>query len=330
MKKAISCLLVIVLIMSLTMSANAASVEKQRLSELTDAECIAFLKEKGVKIPSNYENETQWGSFVRETIQYVEDNPNIEFVYNYSVTQDFANAIKEVVNDYYGSNNGRATRSQPVYSLQDSTVYGAWTNDFLNYNCYAYAINKTDEWLEPGGKSGQPYDLNWSVYDVANCTKDDLEALGYTNVEICPAMPRLANLQIHEKVIAVRIKQGVDFHYMKFNVDAWYHKPGNTNTLKYNYTPTYNRNWTNEYSFRGEEHKGNVEYDSPIQYIVYTEPHSWGYEYCGNDSHIKTCTLCGETTGVALRCVYIDDACRLCGHCNFTTIDSIDAPVLYK
>lgn len=37
-----------------------------------------------------------------------------------------------------------------AYTLQDSTVYGSWSNAYLYYNCYAYALGLTDGKYWPG------------------------------------------------------------------------------------------------------------------------------------------------------------------------------------
>ncbi|MBQ6222482.1 MAG: hypothetical protein IJJ44_07715 [Solobacterium sp.] len=35
------------------------------------------------------------------------------------------------------------------YTLQDSTILNTWNNNYLNYNCYAYALGYT-YWMQPG------------------------------------------------------------------------------------------------------------------------------------------------------------------------------------
>lgn len=342
----ICCVLVAVLLISMSVMLVSAAEETVILSELSDSECIAFIKEHGVEIPDDYEDELSWAPFVKYTIACVEENPSVVFAYNYPVTRDFANAIKDVVNAYYETQNiwsAYAIEHDPNYVLQESIVHGAWVDEFEEYNCYAYAINETDDWLCPGDLSGFVYTVSLSVYTVAQYVKADLEELGYVNVTICETMPETANIGIHEKVICVRIKGGVDFHFMKLDGDAWYHKPSYTNTLKYNHIPSEGRNWNNECSYRGEEYEPTLEYTSAIRYIVYSDPHTWSYAYYGSGQHIKTCEVCGELDSAeACTKEYVhsyddtlgdvhEEICTVCNHvytaqesCEFAYTDNED------
>lgn len=64
MKKITTLLLCIILVMSMHFPANAS--EQGKLSNMTEEECIEFLKEAGVSIPTDYEDEMMWGSFVKK------------------------------------------------------------------------------------------------------------------------------------------------------------------------------------------------------------------------------------------------------------------------
>ena len=37
--------------------------------------------------------------------------------------------------------------------------------------------------------------------------------------------------------------------------------------------------------------------------------------FCGSDEHIGTCSICGNTSG-PMPCMYVNNTCRICGHCN--------------
>ena len=271
MKRIISSLLSIILLLSLvTTTAFAATTTNNLplLSELTVDECISFVKEQGIQIPDDYDDESIWGEFIQKTISQVEADPNIVFSYNYIKTLEFANAIKDAVNEYYGEVPTTYSARQTEYLLTDSTVYGSWKDSYLNYNCYGYAINKTDNFYSPGDFSDGDFSLSLTIYQMANLVKDDLIELGYSDARVTSTRPTTSSLASGEKAICIR-KGDEDFHFMKLSSSTWYHKPGNTHVLKYNYTPSYSREWTNECSFMGVTSAPDTTYDSSIYYIIY-------------------------------------------------------------
>lgn len=323
MKKLLCFVMVIIMVIPVCVLSVAADDTNILLSEMSDEECLAFLKNQGVTIPDEFENELSWGPFIKEIITLVENNPNVTFAYNYSVTQAFANAIKSAVNEYYDvtaeilpASNMRVANPALIYS----EVYGVWSDSFEDYNCYSYALGITDEWLNPGNLSGFVYSLSLSVITVADYAKADLEELGYTNVTITSTRPTTATLGVHQKAICARIKGGVDYHFMKLDGNSWYHKPSNTNILRYKHLPNEDLVWTNECSYKGIIYIPTVEYTSSIRYIIYTTPHEYEFKPCGNNQHIKTCTICQATTGVAANCIYVNGRCKVCkGYQTITT-----------
>ena len=60
--------MITILLMNMTLSAAATQEEQLHLSEMTELECLEFVKSRGVPIPDDYEDETVWASFVKETI----------------------------------------------------------------------------------------------------------------------------------------------------------------------------------------------------------------------------------------------------------------------
>lgn len=64
----------------------------------------------------------------------------------------------------------------------------------------------------------------------------------------------------------------------------------------------------------------------------YSETHTWEYQYCGTNNethqHIKTCTVCGKTSGSAIACSYMigSDNCRVCGHNKNLIVTALVAP----
>lgn len=323
MKRIVSTVLSVALFLVMCVSSVAADETGILLSNLTPGECIAFLKEAGVDIPDDYEDELEWGTFAKDIIQAVEVNPSITFAFNYSVTQSFANAIKKTVNEYYGVGEVRQVGANTrviAPTLIYSEVYGAWKPEYEKYNCYSYALGITDDWLDPGNKSGFVYTVNLSVYTIADYVKADLEKMDCTDVTISATSPTASSITGHQKAICVRNKGGVDYHFMKLENGVWYHKPSYTNPLKYLHQPSESLNWTNECSYENVVYLATIEYSSAIRYITYTAPCEYSYVHCGSSAganyHILTCSICNKTTGSKTLCVYKNGStiCTICGH----------------
>lgn len=348
MKKTICVILVIVLIFALHPFVYAAGTTNSGLlSELTDDECIAFLKSSGVEIPALFEEESTWAVFIRSTIEQVEENPHVSFPYGYTVLANFANDIKRAVNEYYGSTQmTQYNLPRSTNILKDNVVCGSWNDSYLNYTCYAYAIGDTVMrdpgqyyWISMGNSaSTYIYIDNASISTIASWIEDDLESLGYTVGSVTTTNPN-TNVNGHTKLICVRKDNNTvlagydqngnavyiyDYHLMKLNADGyWYHKPGDTNPLRYKYTPTNSRIWVSE-GYKGAENTyfryEDFTYDSAIYFIEYTTPHDYEHKYCGSGQHIKTCTICQATTGIASNCIYVNGRCKVCkGYQTITT-----------
>ncbi len=72
------CMLICLMVLCGAISASASSPTeslKPRLSEMTEQECLEFMKERGVILPDIRENESDWGPFVKQTIALVETDP---------------------------------------------------------------------------------------------------------------------------------------------------------------------------------------------------------------------------------------------------------------
>ena len=152
----------------------------------------------------------------------------------------------------------------------DDTV-GYWDDDWSNYNCYAYAIGKTDGCLYPGqydpgivmNISNKQEFINYmkghTIEDMAAYVKTDLIALGgYGDVYITTVDPDI--VEPYQTKICIRRSTELttseywqEFHFMKYVSDAWYHKPGLSAILKYKYQNPGNQDWYSESSFFPEE-----------------------------------------------------------------------------
>lgn len=295
LKKIICCLVLIITFVCFapTIYANAqVGQSTEILSHMTEDECLDFIIQNNITIPSSLDDETTLKSLVKETIQQVEANSNYVFSYNFGDTQKFVEDIKNLVNNYYGistDNSISYLSSISNYQLQYNYVYGngewrtsggEWNSKWEYYNCFAYSINRSDRpryynpdslyiQYQPGDFAGTgSFSSSMTIATLANIIKDDLEAIGLTNIIISDSIP--TNLYTNQKLICVR-KCSRDYHFMRFDpeTNAWYHKPGKTAILKYKYTPSNNNNWIAEGSYEGEEFYGGTIYDSPIKYIVY-------------------------------------------------------------
>ena len=222
------------------------------LSQMSEVECIEFIVENGVDIPDGFADNPGLGEFVKSIIQAVEINPGFMLVRNNNVVLVFFKSIKTLVNNYYSTTHSSSFLSPSAttrytHTLQDSELYGAWDNSYYTYNCYSYAIDRTETWWCPGGISGNIFDINWPIDVMANYVKDDLEAIGYSKIFI-DTMP--VSPELDEKLICIRrsltgAPWDQDFHFMRYNADddSWYHKPGWTSILRYIGKPTNSRVW---------------------------------------------------------------------------------------
>jgi len=287
-----------------TPSAKADSFSQSisSLSDMTEDECIDFIVQNGVEIPRDFVNEPWLEDWIKNTIKRVENDPNCMFVYSNTAMLDFAEDIRALVNGYNGvasnslsSLTGLTTSS---YTLQDSTFY-YWHPNSIFFNCYAYAIGKTSGVVNPGYFSGGIYDYSLSLSNMALLVKNDLFAEFGSCVRLMTTVQPISILS-GESMICFRTGPE-DYHFMRYfqgNPGAWYHKPGTTAILKYNYTPSNSLAWFNEYADQnGQAFLPEIPdfriYDSDIYYIVYSDTHSW--QNNNNSGSVHTCSTCGKT-----------------------------------
>lgn len=340
-------MLVIMLILGMSVPVFATSRNQDLPSSFSDEELLTFLENYDLDIPDKEENRTVFLSFARNIIQQVEKQPDVQFAFNNTAMLKTAKDIKNAVNNYYGNTKVKNTRGV-VSGLQDNTVYGEWDDEYETYNGYGYAIGYYSnidpgriKWINDGNAASDfYYNEMANIYTIAGWVKGDLESLGRTVGQPTTTMPS-TSVGGHANLICIRkdttgypglFGLEYDYHLMRKGSDGyWYHKPGETNPLRYKYIPTNSRIWvtegyTGQMYFRDED----LTYESEIYFISYTTPHSWKNEYYGNDRHIQTCTICGITTGTPAMCMYVNDRCRTCGHVKLNTIDNIDVPHLYE
>ncbi len=265
--------------------ASTTFPELPSLSSMTQDQQIDYLHSQNIKIPDNCTE------FVLSLIPLVEKDPNFPIVINNPKIYKLGLDVREAVNCYY-NRTAHATSSSPLasnYVLSDSTVYGAWLESHQFYNCYAYAVNRTDSFYWPGKfstvKDFNKFNISDSIYDLALDVKADLSSSTFSNKCIRITTTRPSSVASGQSCICIR-KGPIDFHFMKFYSSFWCHKPGGTNPLKYKYLPSTSRVWTNECSIRGISHSATTQYNSTIYYIIYQKNHSsTTYTSTGNNYH---------------------------------------------
>lgn len=310
--------------------------ETASTASFSDEECLDFLAQHSITIPDGFYVEEECISFVQYVLTTLEANPSATFVFNSKALIDFAAAIQ---NAYLEANNYSYLMPCDLVGstsniLRYNQVVGSWSDSYENYNCYAYAIGH-NEWIHPGeldwvamGNEKEDYIYNETanVYTIANWICDDLESKGYTVDAMTSTMPS-TTVNSHKRLICVRKDQDTkDFHLMKLESDGyWYHKPGESNPLRYTSILSSSYVWIQEAYFKINGVNlyltdTDMTYESLIYFISYSLPHDYEYSYYGMIDgahyHIRTCTGCDATTGSAIACFYKGSSsnCMVCGH----------------
>ena len=256
-----------------------AYAEDNLQSQLAERNCISYVKELGISIPEEFTDSDNLEPLIRDIIESVKDNSNAIFPYSYSTTLDFAEEIKSAIHSE--GNSAEQNLSTPTrYTLQDSTLYS--NSGWLNYNCYAYSIQRdenppeysTIKQYQPGDFSGEPFSVSLDIDEMAMVVESDLQALGCYDISTYSYIP---SVETWESLICIR-KGSWDYHFMRYDqtTDEWFHKPGFTAILKYNYEPSNDRIWIGEYvdSSGVAHYSSGLTYDSDIYFIKYTAPES--------------------------------------------------------
>ncbi len=242
-------------------------------------------------------------------------NRTVDDIYNYKYLYRICISICTVsvaANDQgcdrtYYFNSSKITRAASSYSLQYSTVVGEWQDSYRDYNCYTYAIGLCDIGRNPGAFSGQSCDSDtMTVFQIAENAAADLvtDSFSYSCVHITDSRP--TSLGYGKLVLAVRKgwekdeHTDYDYHFMRStNAIDWYHKPGETNPLKYNLLPDEQYDWDSEYSLNNVEKEGFFIYFGDIYYIIASPYHgttstelSGNHYHSGKFHHYEYATIC--------------------------------------
>ena len=258
----------------------------RELCAMSDQECVQVLEDYGLEIPKRFVltvSEEYAGHYAKESLEYC---LNGEFEtrntnYNNFDLDDFAMRVqllatkydpevavlyKEYLQSFQTTEDTDTSMAIPgltrdASGLQDSTAVGSWGESYGKYNCYGYAIG-TNQWMTPGSYSGSSYNV-FSVSSVKDAVIDDFNTRGYW-ARATTTKP--STLTYWEKAICVRVGDG-DYHFMK-STDAWswFHKPGASVPLRWNYTSPAYKSWTDEGIFSDGYYPGTHTYNSTIFY----------------------------------------------------------------
>ena len=75
----------------------------------------------------------------------IENDSEYSMDFNNPVLVAFRRNVEVIVNSYYGIGNYDTSVNR--YDLQYSTVIGVWNGNYSGYNCYAYALQRTNGWF---------------------------------------------------------------------------------------------------------------------------------------------------------------------------------------
>lgn len=292
-------------------SASEKGAENRlKLSRMSEEERAKFLSSMNIIIPEELKDID-----IQAMITMLEENPDVPCaVISYTKVAELFEDVRAAVKKYYGIQDNAVFQSASTrYTLQYSTFY-LWNTSMNNYNCYAYALSRSTK-CHPGDFSGQQYNHNDSITNVAVVVKDDLNGdLGYDCVKVQNSRPTTSSGWTN--TIAVRKDTtgdclGVnDYHFAKLSSSSWLHKPGPYAVLKFNSAPTNSVDWTNE-AYNGSWYiSPSIWYESSIVYLLYKRNHgSTTYDWTGNHYHsgashyyeyAYTCQDCGDITETVL------------------------------
>jgi hypothetical protein len=344
----VACLILVSICAPITANESVSS------EVLSDRECLDFLERNGIPIP--WENEEDCIPFVRKVLEDLYEDPQAMLVFNAKELAEFAEQIRQA---YWEEINYNPMMSRELVEsttniLENNEVVGEWTDDYLQYNCYAYAIGYERD-LQPGQLAWEEETQEFGTYVLGVTDKNveqlaelvcrDLETRGWVIETLSTTKPNIV-VTANTKLICIRkVTPDGDYHLMKLESDGyWYHKPGPSNPLKYTGVMSNNTDWVLEGYGKGINintplryfRDPDQEYDSEIYYITYSRSHSYTtYRYYGMVNgahmHIKACALCGATTGNPMLCTFKNgsDKCSTCNHHKYQAL-SITEPILYE
>ena len=264
---------------------KANECTKKSLSTMSPDECFELVKND---LPDSIPlNNSMVKNSIFEMIKFYEENPYFDGCFSSTYIDELNNIIQSFVLNYLGLNNStyrEEVQTRDGNQLLYNTLIEPYNARHATYNCYAYAIDRYEsddyyqvvEKFQPGAFSKPEYDdtiyfwyfLSVTIDGLAVCIKNDLEAIGYKNVEIHNAIP--STLDDNQKLICLR-RGPYDYHFMRYDkdTDAWYHKPGGTAILRYDCELLNDEEWWVEYVDADGAHSTSGFYSGTIKYLTY-------------------------------------------------------------
>lgn len=318
MKRMLCFLFALCMLVSAIPSASVKAIgeEKQVLSSLDNESCYEMLTANGFVFPEELcqskKEEIVLNGGLRKAVSYLEEDLNYGSTVSHPIRYAIYESLREAVINYYGydTNTVQNVARSMLYTLQDSDVAVSWNSNMKNYNCYAYALGRTDAFYEPGEFVEEGYDDDDGVSVLADLTKQDLQVLGYNCVKTQSYRPTSygswSNIMALRRETENEFNNLFDFHFAKLSASdlTWLHKPGSTGILRFKNAPSNSVEWSNE-SYNGVEMVApNTWYDSNIVYILYKTNHGgttrvWtGEHYHSGTQHYylyaNVCSDCGD------------------------------------
>ena len=272
-------------------SSNIFATNNYDFENFTEEDSINFVLEHNIEIPKIMSNWDGLGEFTKNIILQSYYYPNYQFQFDYYESQKYAEDIRMAVALYIVPTPPSVELTRYIYrALQDNTVMdenGNWVTsggyynpDWEYYNCYAYAINRCEmsnfyssNWnYQIGDMSGFETSAHGNIdtWYWTEIVKKDLIAMGYSNILISDTIPDVDDSQ---QLICLRGDNSA-YHFMRYDIEtyAWYHKPGKSAVLKYNYIPSSDKVWWREESKNGEEYYWDGQaYERDVVFIRYSK-----------------------------------------------------------
>ncbi|CAM4393542.1 hypothetical protein [Paenibacillus typhae] len=270
--RAFSLVMAFFLLHTIAIPAPAASADStspvalEKLTQLSGDDLLDTLLENGLQLPEGLEKDEYTRNAVKDVVTDIERGiTTAEHIpYNYTKLAELAENILKISGEPGVS--ARSFAALASYSLQDSTVIGAWSDSYRYYNCYGYAIGN-QVFKDPGYHSGKSFSISMGVSEIADLTVSDLDALGYWGYK---TTTKPASLAYYQRVVAVR-KGSNDYHFMKGDTSGsdWTHKPAGNSPMRWNFTSPGYKVWTNESSYQNVNYAATTSYTSAIYYVIY-------------------------------------------------------------
>lgn len=151
---------------------NATNVTRYDFSSFSETDAMAFVAENNITIPAGLQGTDILSEFTLELILCAYQSPDVPFCFNYTGTQNYAEAIRSAVKQHMP----RSTSTPVTLSISNSLQYnkvrdannnwvtsgGVYISAQAYYNCYAFSTNRVEQpsfyattgQYQPGDMSG--------------------------------------------------------------------------------------------------------------------------------------------------------------------------------